>query len=264
MFISAHLWRFIYLVQRDIAVYKQRFVKYGINYLLIYPAIFTLTFAYISPGVYFGSAATVSGNTLFIGNLLVLLGSITFHLMVPLLNDRQGVRFIEYQLTLFNPRALLLEMIFFAALFSGTLFVPFFPISKLLLQNVFDTSHTSWVQVFIIIYAGAFCLAAYNLLAICVMTERKQGVNFWLRCNLPLFALGGLWAPWYVMNLLSPTLGFVIRLNPFLYVSEGLRQAIISGENYFSFSTCLAMLSLYTILFTLASFWVFKKRMDHI
>lgn len=262
--ISLQIWRFFNLIKRDIVVYKKRFSKYAINYILIYPVIFTIAFAYLSPGVYFGSAATVAGNTLFIGNLLVLLASITFHLMVPLLNDRQGARFIEYQLILFNPRALLLEMIVFAGIFAGTLFVPFFPITKLLLQEVFDTSHTSWVQVVIITYAGAFCLAAYNLLAMCCMTDRKQGIDFWLRCNLPLFAVGGLWAPWYVMNLLNPILGKVILLNPFLYVCEGLRYAIIGGNNYFSFGICLAMLSIFTVLFTLASFWVFKKRMDHI
>jgi len=165
---------------------------------------------------------------------------------------------------LLNPQLIILQRILFSALFGFLTMIPFFPVSKLLMQSALETTHTSWPALFFMLLCGSLCAAAYNMVAILLIPSSRQLGSFWNRANNLLVSLGGFWIPWYITNQFSGMLAKAILLTPFIYFSEGLRQAIVGGEQFFSLGICIAGLLGFTTLFTLASFVLFKRKIDYV
>lgn len=253
-----------YFMVRDCYSYRNKIKTYFLNYILIYPPILCLSFAYLQTAVYFGAEHAKTGTTLFIGNTLLLALFLCNRTCMELLFDLDGNRYIDYQATLIDARLILVQRIVFAATFSFIVLLPFLPMSKLILQSHFDSTNTSWPFLFLILYVSCLCLASYNILAACVLKNHRSLSTFWKRINTPLLFLGGFLVPWHIINQYSPTLGQIVYLNPFIYMTEGLRQAIIGGDKFFSYATCTTGLLLMTLIFTLASFYFFKKKTDYV
>lgn len=250
------------LMHRECKVYQNRIQKYGINYVIIYPILYVICFGYLASQVLFRN--NYGSMFLYIGNLSLLLLSATFSFAVPLLLDIEGDRFIDYQCTLLPSHIIIAIRIVFSALFTFVLACPFFPIAKLLLPSQFIAPQLSWLNVLIMIFLGSLCLSSYSTFAITMIKHRKQTVNFWIRVNFPLLVLGGFWIPYILMKDNFPFLSLVALANPFLYITEGLRNATIGGSQYFSVLLCAVMLLLFSLIFTVLSCNRLKKRMDYL
>ncbi len=111
---------------------------------------------------------------------------------------------------------------------------------------------------------GSLFCNAYNTFAFCYLRSTLELSNFWMRFNSPLMTFGGFFIPWFVMYELSPWLGRLVLLNPLLYVTEGLRGAIIGGEHYIPLGYCLLGMLAGTVLFTALAMRLFRGRVDHI
>jgi ABC-type polysaccharide/polyol phosphate export permease len=94
------------------------------------------------------------------------------------------------------------------------------------------------------------------------MKNTRQISGLWIRVNIPLFVLGGFWVPWFTIFQVSNIAGYIVLLNPFIYVTEGLRRAITGSEFYFSIPTCIIGLLGFSALFYATACYAFNKKMD--
>lgn len=253
---------FLQFLARDWYLFRDRIRTHGLNYILIYPILAILIFAYIQPGVYFGQGRL--DLMLFAGNVALTIFSITNNMITPLLFDLTGPQYINYQLLLLGPRLILLEQLLFTIFYTFIIMLPYFPLTYLLLSFFFTMPPLSWPLLFCMILVITIFCATFNLLAICMMKSPLDVRQFWLRVIWPMLVLGGLWVPWAVINKFSPWLGMLCYLNPFIYATEGLRATILQDHHYFSIPVCILALLLFSIIFLGASFRLFKKKIDHI
>jgi len=263
-YINRSFMLFFQFLRRDFCRYKKQIKRYIVNFGIIRPLTFAISFAYIQANILFGTQQTHISTIFLIGNSMMILMVLTFSLMARLLFDLETDRFVEYQITIINPQLLLVQRIVFATLFAFCISLPFFPMSKLILWNYIDTSHTSWPKLFLILFVGALCLSAYNLLCSTMLKNPKSITSLWMRVNIPLLVLGGLWTPMYIIQSTAPKLSYLLYLNPIMYITEGLRHAMLGKNSFFSIPTCIAGLLILTTVFTAFSFYFFKKRVDHI
>ena len=253
---------FITFLQRDFYVQKPQLITHSINYSFIYPGLYIFCFAYLQTQIYF-HGQTQMGATVFAGTCLVPLLVMTSHISFDLLFDLEKNHHTDYQITALNPRLLLIEQILFSSFFTFFIMAPFFPLAKFFASSFIDLSNIHWPSLFLILYLGSLCFSAYHKLAATIITVKKIGM-FWTRVNYILLQLGGFWIPLNIISSFSPTLGFLIRLNPVVYLTEGLRQSIVGGSKFLPLIQCASALAVLSVIFTLLSFHFFKKRVDHI
>lgn len=255
---------FLQCMRRDWYTYCQRNGHFFINYYLIYPLLFSYTFCYIQPTFYFGQQSAGLGSTVFIGHSLIIVLVLAFNFMLGLLFDFEHTRFIDYQITLLPPSLLIVQRILFRAMFSFILALPFFPLAKFFMHNHFITTQTSWPMVFCILFLSTLCCCAYMQCAVCIIPNARSIRRFWMRVNFILITLGGLFVPWRIMAQFSPLLGYIALCNPLLYITEGLRHAILGGQQFLPAWLCALALIAFSCVFTLLALFFFKKRTDHI
>src|SRR5579872_1441120 len=253
---------FMQFMRRDYYVQMQHLSRYIINYAIIQPVVFSLLTGYFQANTYFGSSNITQNTILFSGTIVVTLLVVTFIQALDLLFDFDGERYINYQITILSPILVLIQRILFASLMAFLMVAPFYPISKLVLREYLDTSNTNWLMVMILLYFGSLCCSAYHIAAACALKNAASTDSLWKRLNAPMIDFGGMWVPWIVMYKFSPILGYLSYINPLIYVSEGLKQAIVGGSQFLSISTCIIMLMVFTVFFTAVGWYFFKKRLD--
>jgi len=253
---------FLQFFYRDLYVHTQQLPAHLINYSIIYPTLYIFAFAFLQTEIYFGGQTQV-GATVFSGTCLVPLLVMVFHITFDLLFDLEKNRHIDFQITVLDPRLILIEQILFASFFTFLIMIPFFPLARIFASSYIDLSNISWSSLFIILYLGSLCAAAYHKLAAVLLTVQKISM-FWTRVNHILLVLGGFWIPLHIVRQFSPTLGFLLRFNPVVYLTEGLRQSVVGGSQFLPLWQCATALFILSIIFTLLCFYFFKRRVDHI
>jgi ABC-2 type transport system permease protein len=243
------------------AISKPMFIKFLVNCGIIFPILYAFVFGYLQSHIYFGTSAN---NINFLGNILLIMLQLSFNANIGLLFDLEGDRFIDYQISILSPRLVLIERALFDSLFTFIVVLPFYPISKLILGNYFQTAHISIPATVLMLFLGSILTCTYHLFLSCTIPNTRLISRIWARGNLPLMTFGGFWLPWYIMNEYSATLGTVTLFNPFLYITEGLRQAINPNPLYFSLGLCCIVLLGFSALFMLGALYFFKRKVDHI
>lgn len=252
------------LLKRDAYVSHKQIRKLIVNCCILLPCFYIFTYAYLQANLFFGVRNDLVGTSILVGTVLLVFLILSYNLIISLIFDIEGDRFINYQIGLLSPRLVLLERILFASLLTFLLISPFYPVGKILLGDYFMTTHTSWARVFIMLFLSSFLVCSYHMFITCSLKNSRQIARVWSRCNDPLLIFGGYWIPWHVMNKFSPVLGYITLANPFIYITEGLRQSFLRQADFFEFSTCVIGLIIWTGLFIYGSMYHFKKRMDHI
>lgn len=261
--ISARIaWQF---TKRDFFIYTRRIHTWLINYAILKPILYSLYIAYVQARVFFGASGDpIRGTTIFAGEMLFVIFPLTYQLIIPLLYDFEGERFIDYQIIMLKPQWIIIQKILFTSLFTFAMALPFFPISKLLLGTNIATDNTQWLSLCLFLYICCLATSAYHMLAACALKNAQSTRMLWARISLPLIFLGGMSVPLYIIKLYSPFLTVMSYANPIIYISEGLRRALLGSDLYLDISLCTGVLMVYTILFTVLSCYFFKKRTDHL
>ncbi len=253
---------FMQFLRRDAYVHTRQLRDHIINYSLIYPTLYMFCFAYLQTAIYFHGQSRI-GAIVFSGTCLVPLVVMAFHITFDLLFDLEKNRHIDYQMMALKPHLIIIEQILFSSIFTFFIMIPFFPLARIFASSCIDLRHISWPSLYLILYCGSLCVSAYHKLAATLLTVEKISM-FWTRINHILLVLGGFWIPLYTIRSFSPTLGFMLRFNPIVYLTEGLRQSIVGGNDFLPISQCVAALLILSVLFTALACHFFKKRVDHI
>ncbi len=263
-YITNQFFVFLQFLWRDFFVYYKKLWDFLINYMILAPILYTILFGIMYPTFIIPNITPRATTLLYVGSLLLFTFSLTFQLTYEILLDWENDRFMAYQMSIINPRLLIVQRIIFAGLFTFILLIPFFPISKLLMQSQLDVSNTNWVKLIICLFFGSMCIASYMVCAMCFMTKSLQTTQFWTRCNIPLLDFGGLWMNWQKFRLFSQPLALVMLANPLICFTEGMRQAIVGGKEFFPFWISIGGMICFTVLFTFGAWHYFKKKTDHI
>ncbi|MEX0940477.1 MAG: hypothetical protein WDZ41_03895 [Candidatus Babeliales bacterium] len=262
--IKRNLYVFGWFLYRDFFIFSKNWHRVAINFGLFIPVSLTFCFGYILPNSNMINPSPEQITTFFVGSILWTLFPLAFVLNIDLLYDLEHDRFIDYQISILNPRLILIEKIFFSSLIAFVTSCLFYPVSRLLLGSYFYAAHFSWPALLMVLYMGSLFCAAFNIFVLSFIESTKKTGIFWMRINNPMISLGGLFIPWYVMKIFSPLLGYFILLNPLIYLTEGLRRAIIGDVVFLPIWLCVSMLFLFMIFFTLLAIYFFKKKIDHI
>lgn len=255
---------FAQFFRRDLYVYGKQINRFIVNYVLIYPAIYAICFAFLQSKNYFGEQAREQGTLSFAGVVMLLIVSTAYRSTFDLFFDLIGKKHILFCIMRLNARLFLLERLLFASIFSFCLNVPFYFISRMLVGHIFDMSHIDWPALIIILALGSTCCVSYHMLAAITLKSIDQIGTFWFRVNFVLLVFGGTWIPHYVMSAVMPIVGYIAYLNPITYITEGLRQAIVGGPRFLPIQTCAFAIMAFTLLFVGLNFHALKKRVDHI
>lgn len=263
MYIYNTLQIFIQFLKRDAYVYRNRIGNDLFNYALLSPLVFSISFVYLQANIYFGQDEGMIGTVIFAGNILIPIMVMAYKITFELLFDLEKNRYIDYQIIVLSPAWVIFERIFFASIVSFLVTIPFFPMSKIILGQHFFTEKTSWIKLFSVLLAGSFCTVSYHQLFAVILRTHQIGM-FWARINHVVMVMAGAFMPIYTIQEYSPLLGHLIKLNPLLYLTEGVRQALLNDEMFFPFKLCMIVLCLWTLFFICLTCYFFKKRVDHI
>lgn len=250
----------IYFMWRDIRANQQKVYAYLLNYWIIYPILYSFLYRFLQPNLLFAHDPTYWGTVLYTGSILLVMLIVTGRIAVELLFDLESNRFIQYQLMFLSSYGIIIQRVLYNALFTFVMLAPFYPVSCLLLGHTDLLWSTRWPFVIITLLTGSTMMAAYHQLAILLLSSTEQLSSLWSRINGPLLALGGLQMPLAIIEQYHPLLGTIARLNPFIYVTEGLRQAIISGDQFLSLPTTIIYQIGFTIIFIIIAGWMLKRK----
>lgn len=255
---------FLQFFWRDVYVYCRQASTYIINYAILYPCMHSFIMGYTFPNIYFGPHSELAATTMFAGTIVVNLVVLANIVNIGLLFDLENVRYVDYQITLLSPRLVIVQRILFTSLFTFIILAPFFPIAKLLLGSWFVTTKASWPALFLVLYLASLCCSAYTQFYACLVPSSRSLRSYWMRINFALITFAGFFIPWHVMKQFSALMGYALLFNPLLYITEGIRQALLDSDQYLSLGICCGMLIVWSCILTMLAWHFFKKRVDHI
>lgn len=251
-------------MRRDLRVYGKKFKDQFINVLFLYPIFFGIS-GLTQANIFFSGQQIIFGATnFFVSSPTLPLLIITYHLVFELFYDLEGNRFINYQIMMLDPHLVLLEKLIMTTFVSFFSIIPFFPMAYFLVSKFYvNISAARWLAAYSVLFAAAFCLCAYNLCASVML--RKDTLNiFWNRINHCLVVFGGFWVPSSLLIQYWQPLKYILYFNPLHFLSEGLRSAIIGGNDFMPYQESILGLCILGIIFTLGALHQFKKRIDHV
>ncbi|MFH1254528.1 MAG: hypothetical protein V1646_03795 [bacterium] len=184
---------------------------------------------------------------------------------VTFVSDLEGDRSISYYLTLPTHTATVLcSHIFNYATISTVMTIATIPLAKLILWNQLNLLAISWPKLlFFILLINVFCATATLLLSAFIPSMDKFDI-LWTRIIFPLWILGGFQFSWYSVHSTAPKLSYILLLNPILYMSEGIRAALLGQEGTINFWICSVVLIVMWIGVGFWSFKALKKRLDFV
>ena len=206
--------------------------------------------AHLAPVLYIGSMA----HALFfrsVGIGYTTIADLYSHRFIDYLTTLPTSRFIAHAHAIFEPLLTVL-LVVVPALFIGLMLIPMAPILTI----------TKVIKVCCITIV-AVCQITPFVAALAFHYPREWIFrNIWARRLSPLFLLAPAFFPWYRAYQFSPRLSLMLLLNPFTYLCEGLRAALLDTGTSIPLSICMIMLT----AFSVGSWWFLSysitKRLD--
>ncbi len=244
--------------------YRLRISTYLINYGLFYPIVLTISFGYLQPRTYFNDTTGTLGLVLIAGVLLIMLASLSGDMAYAFLHDKSTKGYVYYLQSIFPYFIIYLSYIVFATCWVSAVISLFFIVSWGTF-SLFSTGTVQSIQItklFIAIILSSCTWVCYHYLASVVLNNVHQISPFWVRITMPLQMLGGMFTPWAIMYAVSPYLGYLALCTPFIYVTEGLRAALLGGSYFLNYTLCMITLTIICFILICVGLHRFKKQID--
>jgi len=199
----------------------------------------------------------------YLGGMIAIILHIGYSQMIKTGFDLEQSRFIDYHLTLPLDNVWLFASYIISDILEMTLvFAPLLTVGIALLHNHFTIAAINWFLVasmwFLIatFFSTFFFALAYNVQVSWLIA------NGWPRTLSLMWWFGGALVPWQHAYNLHPWLAYGMLLNPFTYVSEGLRAAFLGNTHFIAWYWCATMLLLFRIANCCWLAHGVKKRLD--
>lgn len=86
--------------------------------------------------------------------------------------------------------------------------------------------------------------------------------NMWMRVLFPMWFIGGLNNSLSAVQKAAPTFAKVLLLNPIIYISEGMRAAMLGQEGYLNYWLCCLVIVILTVIIGVFAVKRFQKKLD--
>lgn len=250
---------FYQLLCRDLTIFRRRFVGRLIDMSFVFFTniiAFNYFLAPMGMGPNYGPFIMVGAIAIF--GMFDLMGYVAEMVM-----DLEGGRRITHTLSMpISSTMTFISIGFNWAVTSCILILFLLPLGKLLLWNQFDFSAVSWWR-FAIIYPLIHLFFGFFALWISsVFSKSSQMGKIWTRLINPLFMFGGYFFPWASALAVSPLIAKIMLINPFIYITEGLRSAMLGPEGALPFWICPLALMFFCSFFIWHSSKRLKKLLD--
>jgi ABC-2 type transport system permease protein len=184
---------------------------------------------------------------------------------VTFVSDLEGDRTISYYLTLpTHTITVLCSHVLYYATIGVVMSLATMPLAKLILWNKLSLLAISWPRLlFFILLINIFCASATLLLSAFIPSMDKFDI-LWTRIMFPLWFLGGFQFSWYSVYQSAPKFAAILLLNPFLYMAEGVRAALLGQDKAIPFWICCLVLSCMLVGTVYVAYKALKKRLDFV
>lgn len=113
----------------------------------------------------------------------------------------------------------------------------------------------------VILFAG--CLNSSFILFLSSYAKGHKDIEkIILRITVPLSFLGGHQYSWYNLFSFNKFLGYLNLLNPYTYITEAIRSAMISTEGNMPFSISISAMACFAVIFFILAVRKLKKKLD--
>ncbi len=252
---------FINLLREEFMILGKTFYNKVIN-SLIWATTTILVAAYLLP--LFGMDQSF-GSFLAIGTFVSIGGFEMYSSVGNFVADLQGEKYFNFQLTLPIPTWLLLtKNITVYTINSIAISLIAFICCKLVLFNTFNLSQIDILKSIICFLVINLFYGVFTIWGIAITKNLLEMENVFMRYIYPLWYLGGYQFTWKALYALFPTLAYINLINPYTYIYEGMRSAMLEADAYLNFWICIGALLLATFILGWSGITKLKKRLDFV
>jgi len=250
---------FFQLLMRDLLIFRRDYWSKLIDTVVVF-ANNVLIFSYFMSGAGIGQNY---GPFLLIGaigsfGLIEVVGKIALFL-----SDMEGDQAITQVLIMpIRSEMVFIYMVVFWGISSVLLSVLLFPLGKVLLWTRFDLAQISYVRLVPMFLTGSLFFGAFALWLSSVIPSMSNLNTLWLRYIVPLWMFGAYFFSWQDAYNLNPLVGYVLLINPIVYVMEGMRAAGLGQEGFLPYWLCLVALWGFIVACTAHGIARLKRRLD--
>lgn len=227
---------------------------------LFWPIVLILSNGYILPAMGipadYGAFTTIS--------MLIIMASFTAWSSANVLAaDFESTRSIGYELTLPLPYWMVYGKIIIHFALKAALFnVISLAVGKIILLDAFSLGNFHVLKFLFIYLIASIFFGAFAIWAASLAGNVERFMNLELRLAGPLFFICGYSFSWQTLHTISPIMGKIMLLTPWIYAYEGTRVAILGQDQYLNYWLCIGMLIIFIVLFSAHGLWLFRKRLD--
>jgi ABC-2 type transport system permease protein len=184
---------------------------------------------------------------------------------VELVSDFEGDRVINYNLTLPIPSwlAIIAKSTFYFITYC-VLTLIMFPLGKLCLWNQLDLSQINYPEFVLILIAQNIFFACFLMWAASIIANMTKLGSIWARYIFPMWFMGGFQFSQLALWNAIPWLASLNVLNPMIYITEGMRAAMLGQAGYLNFWLCLIVTLGFAALALALGLRNLKKRLDFV
>ena len=178
---------------------------------------------------------------------------------LPLVNEFGRTKEIEDRLMAPIPVAgVALEKIVFGALQSLVAALVVFPVVAVIPAMPVSIDVTSWPLLVVVLILASLISGAFGLVVGTLFRPEQVPLIFSI-IVIPLTFLGCVYYPWQSLAPL-PVLQYAVLLNPVVYISEGLRDALTPNIPHMPPAVFLAAMVTLLVVLSAAAFRLFLRR----
>jgi len=252
---------FLQLLRRDVKILKSNlFSSFIDNCSMLLTFIFL--FGYLLPKM--GMEKNLIGPV-FLGQTLSQFFQIGFGLATRIVQDIKFNKFIDYHIGLpISIYWLIAEYITHFIIEAAVIILPILVLGILLLGKNFIIYKTNWFAFTLIYLLISIFFATLFLFFSFAYDFDWFWKNIWTRRIEPIFLFGCVLFVWKKLDNFSPILAKIFLLNPATYASEGIRGALIGGDQFLPITMCVVGLIIGISINIALLFPSIKKALDHV
>lgn len=257
--LSIQMKTFWWLVWRDIRILFTNIISTIFDSLIL-PISFILINGYVMPAL--GTPESY-GSFMVLGWFIIMSLNTQSTAAGDLVTDMSTNKAIYYELTL--PLPYWLTYVKYGIVYAVKSMIAnmgVIPLGILLLFKRFNLAGLCVYKALLFFVVMNIFLASISLISAVSSKTSDSYWRFWLRWGWQLLNWGGLCASWFTMHKIFPRLALIDLLNPFVYIFDGMRSAILGQSGYLNFWLCLGVTLLVSLAFGYIGVRIFKKRMD--
>lgn len=248
------------LLARDMKVMKKRLQSLIIDALILV-VIAVLVFGKLMPML--GMAKKFIAP-IFLGNSLsFFLASLGYNWALRMVYDLKFDRFIDYFLIMPLPKSWLFTYYIISFIIEAAIVtLPMVTIGIMALGTDFGHINGNFILFLGMYFIALLFWSLFFLGSAFVYNYQWFKTNMWARRINPIFALGPAFFTFKSIMSASPISAKLMLLNPLTYIIEGLRAALLGGDDYLSLMICTCGSVVAILVMYIRLYYAIYKQLD--